>query len=321
MALGITNPDSYRLDSADLGVAVINILEDEMTSRTMSSRSSDGWSRKLRWIVTCTAGAVAMGGVAISSFAGDSVVLRVGPVTVKPPATQVEPEVLASLRAAKSMAATEGRRSLSMDKRAVTLLNNLGNPDTDPYARVTGTVVNAKGWPMADAAVVLMDTNGDLMAETQTDFAGRYEVTSLQEGPYVVQVLPSAKDSAQWARTWYPEARSFLRADVLTVTNAGAMANVSVQPGARVDLTVVAQGKPVVGATVQVCGESYLDCQAATSDAKGTVSLVGLPVTPLRVAVTTTGGTRYEFVSAVKSVGANPIRLDTMNGTLVAKGQ
>lgn len=197
-----------------------------MISRTMGLTASAGWLRRLRWTVTFTTGVIAIGGVTISSFADDSVVLRVGPVKPKPPATQVEPEVLASLRTAKHIAASEGR---TVDKRAATVLNNLGNPDTDPYATVTGTVVNAKGWPMADAAVVLMDTNGNLMAETQTDFAGRYEVTSLQEGPYVVQVLPSAKDAVKWARTWYPENRSFLRADVLTVTNAGAIANVSVR--------------------------------------------------------------------------------------------
>jgi len=239
------------------------------------------------------------------------------PITSKPRPTQVEPEVLAGLRAAKAAAAAKRQ---SLDLKTATMADNLGDPDTDPSARVAGRVVKPNGRPLADAAVVLMDTNGNLMAEGHTDFAGWYEVTALQEGPYVVQVLPSARDAALWARTWYPANRSFLRAEVLNLTGAGATADVRVQPGARVNLTVAAKGKPVVGATVQVCGESYLDCQAATSDAKGKVKLMGLPVTPLRVAVTTTGGTRYEFSSEIKSAGANQIRLDTVNGKLVAKG-
>lgn len=248
---------------------------------------------------------------------GMAVIQESQPVTKKPRPTQVEPEVLAGLRAAEERAASKRQ---FLDHKTATMAENLDFPNTEPYATVAGRVVRANGRPMADASVVLMDTNGNLMAQGHTDFSGWYEVTSLQEGPYVVQVLPSARDAAMWARTWYPANRSFLRAEVLDVTGAGTTADVTVQRGARLFLTVVDKRKPVVGATVEVCGESYLDCQTATSNARGTVALVGLPVSPLRVAVTTTGGSRYEFGSAITSAGVNRVRLDTMKGKLVAQG-
>lgn len=277
-----------------------------------------GGGRRALWLAIPAAAAAAVGGVAISGIADASPAARVDPVTIKPEATQVEPEVLAALGAAEAKAAAKGQ---PLDEKTATIVENLGDPDTTPSASVAGVVANAKGVPMAGADVVLMDTDGNLMAEARTDAAGKYKVTSLQAGPYVVQVLPSAKDSAKWSRTWYPADPSFLRADVLTVTDAGATANVSVQPGASVDIAVTSQRKPLAGATVQVCGESYMDCQTSKSDSKGKVALAGLPVTSLRVAVTTTGGTRYEFGSQIKSAGATKITLDTVDGKLVAKGK
>lgn len=286
-----------------------------MESSTSGQR---GGGRKSRWLAIPAAGAIVIGGVAISTFADASPAARMDPVTVKPDATQVEPEVLAAVGAAEAKAAAQGK---PLDEKTATIVENLGSPDTTPGGSVAGVVADAKGAPMSGAGVVLMDTDGNLMAETVTDGAGKYRVTSLQSGPYVLQVLPSAKDSAKWARTWYPADPSFLRANVLTVTDVGTTANVSVQPGAAVDMSVTGQGKPVAGATVQVCGESYLDCQTAKSDSKGKVAFAGLPGTALRVAVTTTDGSRYEFASLASSAGANKITLDTANGKLVAKGK
>ncbi|QVL50031.1 MAG: carboxypeptidase regulatory-like domain-containing protein [Thiocapsa sp.] len=267
---------------------------------------------------------------------GMAVIQESQPVTKKPRPTQVEPEVLAGLRAAEERAASKRQfldhKTATMAENlgfsstdsyataAATIAENLGFPNTDPDATVAGRVMMANGRPMADAAVVLMDTNGNLMAQGHTDVSGWYEVASLQEGPYVMQVLPSARDAARWARTWYPANRSFLRAEVLEVTGAGTTADVTVQRGARLFLTVVEKRKPVTGATVQVCGESYHDCQAATSNARGTVALVGLAVSPVRIAVTTTDGSRYEFTSELRSAGLNRIRLNTVKGKLVATG-
>lgn len=242
---------------------------------------------------------------------------RLDPVTVKPPPTQVEPEVLQMLRDEGDLAVMTSR---AISGKTATLAEKLGFPDTHPHAAVAGAVTDAKGKPLAGAAVVLRDTIGRLMAETVTDADGRYAVESLQNGPYVIEVLPSAKQAAKWAHTWFPADRSFLRADVVDVTDAGATADVTVQPAARLKLIITDKGKPLAGATVEVCGESYHDCQAATANGRGRVNFAGWPVTPLRVAVTTTGGMRYEFSSTVTSAGANRIRLDTVNGKLVAIG-
>ncbi len=239
------------------------------------------------------------------------------PITKKPRPTQVEPEVLASLRAAKANAAAKRQ---FLDHKTVAMANNLGWPDTEPYATVAGRVVKPNGRPMADAAVVLMDTNGNLMAQGHTDFSGWYEVTELQEGPYVIQVVPSARDAAWWAQTWYPANRSFLRAEVLDVRSSGTNADVTVQRGTRLFVTLVDARRPVAGAAVKVCGESYLDCQAATSDERGRVVFTGMPVSPVRIAVTTTAGSRYEFASEIRSAGRTILRLDTENGKLVARG-
>ncbi len=243
---------------------------------------------------------------------------KLDPITIKPPPTQVEPEVLQMLRAEGDMAVMTSR---AISGKTATLAEKLGFPETHPHAAVAGAVTDVKGKPLPGAAVVLRDSIGRLMAETVTDADGHYAVESLQNGPYVVEVLPTAKQAGQWARTWYPADRSFLRADVVDVTDAGATADVTVQPAAKLKLIVTDKGKPLAGASVQVCGESYLDCQTAKANAKGRVIFGGLPVSPLRIAVTTTGGSRYEYTSAITTAGPNRIRLDARDGLLVAKGE
>jgi hypothetical protein len=261
---------------------------------------------------------VVLAGVSVSTFADASPAERFDPVTTKPDATQVEPEVLAALRAAETKAAAEG---VPVDEKSETIAENLGNPDVTPAASVSGVVANANGVPMRGADVVLMDTDGNLMAQTLTDASGKYRITSVQSGPYVIQVLPSAGDSSRWARTWYPADPSFLRADVVNVPDAGATANVSVQRGASLGVKVATGGRSLSGATVQVCGESFLDCQAGKADSKGKIALSGVPLSSLRISVTTVAGDRYEFTSAVTSPGATTVTLDTLNGKLVAKGK
>jgi uncharacterized protein YfaS (alpha-2-macroglobulin family) len=258
---------------------------------------------------------MALGLTAAAVLAADAA--KLDPITIKPPPTQVEPEVLQMLRDEGDMAVMTSR---AISGKTATLAEKLGFPDPHPHAAVAGTVRDARGKPLPGAAVVLRDTIGNLMAEMVTDAEGHYQVESLQNGPYVVEVLPTFRQATKWSRTWFPADRSFLRADVLNVTGAGAIADVTVLPGANVHLKLVAQGKPLAGAMVKVCGESYHDCQAAKANTKGRVIFLGLPVSPLRIAVAATSGSTYEFTTAISSAGAKNIKLDMSKGKLIAMG-
>jgi hypothetical protein len=114
---------------------------------------------------------------------------------------------------------------------------------------IKGTVEGPTGDPLSEATVDVYNTEHDLVAETQTNFAGAYSVSGLPAGAYVVQFLPelgNTDDAAQYSGGGY------VFKDAKTVSVGDGIASTA---NAKLALSAFIEGEVTDAATAKQLGD------------------------------------------------------------------
>lgn len=156
---------------------------------------------------------------------------------------------------------------------------------------LTGAVTAGGRTSVQGYLVEAFTSDGNFVADTTTDAAGRYSFPTLQAGRYLVRVSGPAAGPAPWAMAWAGGA-TMQEARVLLVEASGQTADVSLAPAAT--LTGEVRGVPT-GSEVRVCGPSFLDCRFAPTDAVGRFSITGLAAGVDSIVVHPVGGADLAF--------------------------
>ncbi|MEZ0165882.1 MMPL family transporter [Kineococcus sp. LSe6-4] len=128
-------------------------------------------------------------------------------------------------------------------------------------AALHGVLRSAAG-PVAGAVLTLLDVQGAVVATSRTDSEGRYRITDLLAGSYVLSVLSSA---------FRPVAQN------LVVDHGDVELDVTLSAGGRLVGTVATgDGSPVAEASVTVVDEGGAVVDTATTDGDGTFAVEDL---------------------------------------------
>lgn len=156
---------------------------------------------------------------------------------------------------------------------------------------VSGVVRGSNGRAVAGYTVEAFTADGNFVLDTVTNASGSYTLASLPSGPYRVRVSGPRTGAAPWAIGWFGGS-SFLKAKTLNVGGPLVKADVVLVAGATVTGQVA---KVARGSQVRLCGESFLDCRASVTDARGAFVVRGLPAGTASIVVRPVGGTDLAF--------------------------
>ncbi len=207
-------------------------------------------------------------------------VAQAGSDAAGPAVTQVDPEYLDEAARAGAGGGAGGGAAGDGGRVAAAATSSIGG-------RVTGTSgVAAPGY-----TVEAFTSDGNFMNDAQTGVDGRYQVMSLQPGPYKVKVSPPVGVRRVWAAGWFGGG-SLLTARVVALTGTPATVDV-VLPTAG-GLSGQVRGL-AGGATVSACGLSFLDCRSAAIGPSGGFDISGLPAGVAQIVVRPNSGAELVF--------------------------
>lgn len=169
---------------------------------------------------------------------------------------------------------------------------------------VTGVVRGSSSRAVAGYTVEAFTPDGNFVADAVTDAAGRYAISGLPRGQYRVRVSGPRTGAAPWAMAWVGRQPSLLKARLVSVGGPRVKADVVLTPAAMVVGRV--SGVPA-GSEVHVCGESFLDCRLAVTDAGGGFEVRGLAAGTASVVVRPVGGSDLAFPAQPPRAGV-PLR-------------
>jgi hypothetical protein len=152
---------------------------------------------------------------------------------------------------------------------------------------ITGTILDARGAPVAGARVEIArvgeppNTSNAHPYRPESDAGGRFELSEVQPGSYVIGVglTPSTEDQVQYPATWYPGTPDSSKAEQIEVTPA---ARVQLKPWtiperlARRELTGIVvwpDGTPVANASVVLNVGSHQASEVVRTDGVGAFTL------------------------------------------------
>lgn len=156
---------------------------------------------------------------------------------------------------------------------------------------IGGRVTGASGVAAAGYTVEVFTSDGNFINDVRTGADGRYQVTSLQPGPYKVKVSPPEGVRRVWAAGWFGGG-SLLTARVVALTGAPATVDVVLPVAGGLS----GQVRGVAGAaTVSACGASFLDCRSAVVGPGGGFDISGIPAGVAQIVVRPTSGEALVF--------------------------
>lgn len=194
-----------------------------------------------------------------------------------PVVTQTDPEYLTDAAGRADAVGTS-----SGDRRASAAIAT---------SSIAGRVTGASGVAAPGYTVEAFTSDGNFINDASTGADGRYQLTSLQPGPYKVKVSPPTGVRRVWAAGWFGGG-SLLSARVVALTGVPAKVDV-VLPTAG-GLSGQVRGL-AGGGTVSACGASFLDCRSAVIGPSGGFDISGLPAGVAQIVVRPTSGEALVF--------------------------
>lgn len=208
--------------------------------------------------------------------------------TPEPPkVTQIDPEQLAEVGPAQSPSLRRPARGLAGLAAVAAAAASPGATDA-----LSGVVKGTNGAVVPGYLVEAFTSDGNFIADTTTDAAGRYAFPTLQAGPYKVRVSGPSQGAALWAMGWAGGSTSMAKARVLVVGPSAQTVDVTLPRAATV--TGIVSAVPV-GSEVRVCAGSFLDCRFTLTNASGRFTIAGLAAGLDSIVVHPVGGVDLAF--------------------------
>jgi hypothetical protein len=192
----------------------------------------------------------------------------------------------------------------------------------EPDTRITGRVLDSQGLPASDVLIELVPVKGErgYPSYARTDKAGRYEITLVPPGRYLlgVRIVGSAGSTyVPFPQTYYPGVSEESRATIISLTEGQRFeANEFILPARFVErelkgIVLDSNGRAVPGATVWLKENQYKDSDMPyrrETDSEGHFSYPVFEGLKYRVNAYIDGpsGARKESDSIELVVSANP---------------
>jgi protocatechuate 3,4-dioxygenase beta subunit len=148
------------------------------------------------------------------------------------------------------------------------------------YATISGTVLGfdgSKNVAVANAQVFVYNEAGDFVSNTVSDKDGKWSITSLFGGTYLVSV--DGSDSGYLSQ-WYDKQSASSSATPIVVADGetAALGNIVLKLGGKITgrVTKAAGGAPIAGVYVSVALENGQGASYATTDENGNYTVSGL---------------------------------------------